>query len=267
MTLISLAGKHCAIVGATGVIGASIARTFSQNGAVLSLISRSALTKKDSLEKDLVPPNTLASSTSNSFSPLPRSHRFFNVDVADRAAVKAAFYTKRGDVSFDDETKIGPVDVLVNCAGITQTQALKRMSEDGISDVIDTNLMATIWACKAAQVRNHGCIINVSSLMATKGGAGATAYAASKGGVVAFTRALCREFGVNSVRVNALLPGWVDSPMWDHLKDAIKQKTLDETPLNRIANPAEIADAALFLATNSFANNCVLNIDGGLSAT
>ncbi|KAK0389804.1 hypothetical protein NLU13_3377 [Sarocladium strictum] len=257
MTLTSLAGKHCAIVGATGVIGSAIAQTFAHQGAVLSLISRSALDNRARIEKSLKAPSA---SDSTDGSAVPRAHRFFNVDVADREAVRAAFYAKRGDV-------IGPVDVLVNCAGITQTQALKRIPDEGISDIIDTNLMATIWACKHAQIRSHGCIINVSSLMATKGGAGATAYAASKGALVSFTRALCREYGVNSIRVNALLPGWVDSPMWNHLKDAIKQKTLDETPLGRIADPAEVADAALFLATNTFANNCVLNLDGGLSAT
>ncbi|KAL2214100.1 3-ketoacyl-reductase, partial [Sarocladium strictum] len=253
MTLTSLAGKHCAIVGATGVIGSAIAQTFSHQGAVLSLISRTALDNRAKIEANLKAPSPAKDGGSSA---VPSAHRFFNVDVANRDAVQAAFYSKRGDVSFDDEKKIGPVDILVNCAGITQTQALKRISDDGISDIIDTNLMATIWACKHAQIRSHGCIVNVSSLMATKGGAGATAYAASKGGVLAFTRALCREYGVNSIRVNALLPGWVDSPMWDHLKNSIKQKTLEETPLSRIADPAEVADAALFLATNTFANNC-----------
>ena len=97
MVLSSLAGKHCAIVGATGVIGASIARTFANNGAVLSLISRSALTNRDRLAKDLSPPKASVPSENNTSPALPQSHRFFNVDVADKGAVKAAFYTKRGD--------------------------------------------------------------------------------------------------------------------------------------------------------------------------
>ncbi|PNY26126.1 3-oxoacyl-[acyl-carrier-protein] reductase FabG [Tolypocladium capitatum] len=102
--------------------------------------------------------------------------------------------------------------------------------------------------------------------MATKGGLGATAYAASKAGVIGFTRALCREMAARSIRVNALLPGWVESPMWDQLKPELKEAYLKDTPLNRVADPAEVADAAVFLASNGFANNCVLNLDGGLSA-
>ncbi|KAJ3511530.1 hypothetical protein NM208_g15421 [Fusarium decemcellulare] len=137
--------------------------------------------------------------------------------------------------------------------------------------------MATMLACKHAKIRPHGCIINVSSLMANKGGSGATAYAASKAGVVGFTRALCRELGPRSIRVNALLPGWVASPMWDQvnvnvqlavldLKPELQATFLKDTPLGRVGAPDEVADAAVFLASNAFANNCVLNLDGGLSA-
>lgn len=102
--------------------------------------------------------------------------------------------------------------------------------------------------------------------MGTKGGLGATAYAASKAGVIGFTRALCLEMASRSIRVNALLPGWVNSSMWTDLKPEIQQAYLRDTPLNRVADPTEVADAALFLASNGFANNCILNLDGGLSA-
>lgn len=95
MTLTSLAGKHCAIVGATGVIGSAIAQTFAHQGAVLSLISRSALDNMARIEKSLKAPSA---SDNTDGSAVPRAHRFFSVDVADREAVRAAFYAKRGDV-------------------------------------------------------------------------------------------------------------------------------------------------------------------------
>ncbi|KAF7561842.1 hypothetical protein G7046_g2291 [Stylonectria norvegica] len=178
-----------------------------------------------------------------------------------RASIKDVFASRS-----ENSTVVGPVDFLVNCAGISQTSFLKRTSEEELDDIVNTNLMATMLVCKHAKVRPHGCIINVSSLMATKGGYGATAYAASKAGVIGFTRALCQELGPRSIRVNALLPGWVASPMWDHLKPELKEAFLKDTPLNRVGSPEEVAEAAVFLASNAFANNCVLNLDGGLSA-
>ncbi|KAG6093173.1 hypothetical protein E4U30_004572 [Claviceps sp. LM220 group G6] len=137
--------------------------------------------------------------------------------------------------------------------------------------------------------KQTGCIINnVSNPMAVKAGLGVTACTASKAGVVAFTRALCLEMTARSVRINALLPDWVESAMWNNvegkywktpslidllplldLKPELKEAYLGDLggmPPNRVARPAEVADAAVFLATNGYANNCVLNLDGGLSA-
>ncbi|KAG6074783.1 hypothetical protein E4U15_005948 [Claviceps sp. LM218 group G6] len=146
--------------------------------------------------------------------------------------------------------------------------------------------------------KQTGCIINnVSNPMAVKAGLDVTACTVSKAGVVAFTRALCLEMAARSVRINALLPGWVESAMWNmgwsrkkkadvegkywktpslidllpllDLKPELKEAYLGDLggmPPNRVARPAEVADAAVFLATNGYANNCVLNLDGGLSA-
>ncbi|KAG6172081.1 hypothetical protein E4U27_007035 [Claviceps purpurea] len=152
---------------------------------------------------------------------------------------------------------------------------------------------ADIWAVGCTQTE---CIMNnVSNLIAVKAGLGVTACTASKAGVVAFSRALCLEMAARSVRVNALLPGWVESAMWNRrrkqmwrepgkywktpslidllslldLKPELKEAYLGDLggmPSNRVARLAEVADAAVFLATNEYANNCVLNLDGGLSA-
>ncbi|VUC28617.1 unnamed protein product [Clonostachys rosea] len=269
-----LAGKHCAIVGATGIIGTSIAKAFASHGAVLTLLSRSILDAQPSFEKELRKPQT-----STADKP-PAIHRYIKLDVCQPDNVAATF---RGLQNKDQA--VGPVDILINCAGISQTTLLKRTPDEEIRSVLDTNLLATMLACKHAKVQPNGCIINISSLMATKGAIGATVYAASKAGVVGsyepakqgtananylaqgFTRALCLEMSARSIRVNALLPGWVESPMWNNLKPDLKKEYLQATPLKRIASPDEVADAAVFLATNQFANNCVLNLDGGLSAS
>ncbi|KIE02656.1 Carbonyl reductase 4, partial [Metarhizium majus ARSEF 297] len=279
--MIPLAGKHAVVVGATGTIGTHIARAFAAQGAVVSLLGRTALQARAKLEPQLTP--YTASHGQNSPSDTPTSHRFIALDVADRASIKHVFGPRASQVSVavvarfrhgravkayqkakQHAEAVGPLDVLVNCAGISQTTLLKRTPDEELASILDTNLLSTMLVC---------CIINVSSLMATKSGLGVTAYSASKAGVVAFTRALCREMAARSIRVNALLPGWVQSSMWDpndasllDLKPELQQAYLKDTPLNRVAHPAEVADAAVFLASNAFANNCVLNLDGGLSA-
>ncbi|KAG6008539.1 hypothetical protein E4U21_004379 [Claviceps maximensis] len=258
MSSLRLAGKHAVVVGATGIIGFRIARAFAAHGAVVSLLGRSAVEARSKLEPQL---DTFQGNSA--YADGPSSHQFIRLDVADKSSVKDVFGPRERQ---DGGASVGPMDILVNCAGISQTTLLKRTSDEALASILDTNLLATILVCKHARVRQNGCIINVSSLMAIKAGLGVTAYAASKAGVIGFTRALCLEMAARSIRVNALLPGWVQSSMWDHLKPELKQAYLKETPSNRVAHPAEIADAAIFLATNGFANNCVLNIDGGLSA-
>ncbi|OAQ97519.1 hypothetical protein LLEC1_01944 [Akanthomyces lecanii] len=195
------AGKHAAVVGATGVIGSHVAQAFARHGASVSLLGRSALAQRARLEAQLAAPSPTASSSS------PAQHQFLKLDVSDARSIKDVFGGRGAE-------GVGPVDVLVNCAGISQTTFLKRTPDEELARIVDTNLLATMLVCKHARMQPHGCIINVSSLMATHGGFGATAYAASKAGLIGFTRALCREMAPGSIRVNALLPGWVDSDMW-----------------------------------------------------
>ncbi|KAM0357386.1 hypothetical protein ACHAP4_006195 [Fusarium culmorum] len=266
----SLRGKHCVITGATGAIGSRIAIAFAQRGSVVTLLSRSAPDARLSLEHQLAPykPEQDRKDMGDGF---PEAHRFMRLDATKASTFKGFF-----------GSSVGPVDVLVNCAGVSQTSFIKRTSDEDIQNILNTNLQSAILASKYAKMNPHGCIINVSSLMANKNGAGASVYAASKAGLVAFTRALATEYSPRSIRVNALLPGWIASPMrlspiWEEsnvnvqppvldLKPDIQQQYLKDCPLRRVGQPEEVADAAVFLATNRFANNCVLNLDGGLSA-
>ncbi|KAI9828150.1 MAG: hypothetical protein M1832_003677 [Thelocarpon impressellum] len=114
--------------------------------------------------------------------------------------------------------------------------------------------------------RRHGVIVNVSSLLGVKGGMGSSAYAASKAGVLGLTRSLAAELGPSGIRVNALVPGYVDTKMTADMSPPARTQALDAIPMRRFGTPEEMADAAVFLATNAYANNCLLNLDGGLSA-
>ncbi|KAF4339998.1 3-oxoacyl [Fusarium beomiforme] len=260
----SLRGKHAIVVGGTGTLGFRIATALAERGSVVTIMSRNAADERPALEPRLKPFEPLPYEEAFDGGRRPREHQFRRLDVQRVDIFKGLF------------PNLGPVDVLVNCIGISQAAALKRTPEEEIQRILNLNLRATILASKYAKLTNHGCILNVSSLMATKMGAGATVYAASKAGVVepadsvssfaAFTRALALEYKSRSIRVNALLPGWIQSPMWNELNEAARETYLRQCPLGRLGTPDEVADAAMFLITNRFANNCVLNLDGGLSA-
>ncbi|PQE07693.1 3-oxoacyl-acyl carrier reductase protein [Rutstroemia sp. NJR-2017a BVV2] len=162
------------------------------------------------------------------------------------------------------------IDILVNAAGITHSSPLLTTSPDLIESVLRTNLQGTIWGCKVVSRmmvrRREGCIINVSSLLGMKGGRGSAAYAASKAGVLGLTRALAAELGPSGIRVNAIVPGYIETDMTKAMPTPARTEALNAIPLSRFGDVEEIADAAVFLATNRYANNCVLNLDGGLSA-
>lgn len=188
-------------------------------------------------------------------------------------------------------------DVLINCAGITQISRLERTDKQWVQRIVDTNLMGTIWGCKyvgqmmidyrrrikrgsnkdgtrqevrekrwdKAEVPN-ACIVNVSSLLAVRGGVGASAYAASKAGVLGLTRALAAEMGPLGIRVNAVVPGYIQTSMTEQFSDVQRGELQTQIPLGRFGTPEEVASAVMFLVNNEYANNCVLNLDGGLSA-
>lgn len=179
---LSLAGKHCAIVGATGIIGSSIARAFANQGAVLTLLSRTVLDAQPRFEADLRP---FSPPADNTLQNRPEAHRFIPLDVSRPADIGSVFKPGPDAESVTaSRTAVGPVDILVNCAGISQASINKRASETDLIEILNTNLLATMLACKHARVERKGCIINVSSLLALKGSIGASAYAASKAGVV-----------------------------------------------------------------------------------
>lgn len=188
------------------------------------------------------------------------------------------------------EREMENVDILVNAAGVSINGVLARTEPADISQVLRTNLEGSLLMSRAlmratirsrlksrtkpgassAQRPRSKCIINVSSLLALKGGSGAVAYAASKAGILGLTRAIAvegaRPLGDVVVRSNAIVPGYIETPMIADFSPGESAKLKDSIPLRRFGDPGEVADAAVFLAQNEYANNCVLNIDGGLSA-
>ncbi|KAL4961743.1 uncharacterized protein BDV14DRAFT_192067 [Aspergillus stella-maris] len=188
------------------------------------------------------------------------------------------------------ETAMTPVSILINAAGISTSTVLPRTDPDDISQVLRTNLEGSLLTSRAlvrASIRsrmgskNRGtddvppppqskCIINIASLLALKGGTGAVPYAASKAGVLGLTRSLTVEVSKSLrgqvIRCNAIVPGYIETPMIADFSEGENAKLKEEIPLRRFGQPHEIADAAVFLAQNEYANNCVINLDGGLSA-
>ncbi|KAF2227075.1 hypothetical protein BDZ85DRAFT_174787, partial [Elsinoe ampelina] len=235
------------ITGASRGIGLSTAHLLASHGCHLTLIART--------------PSTLSTALSTLPSPAPSSppHRVVAGDISSRS------FWHDLDKTIPRQER---VDVLVNSAGISHQSLFLRTSEDLVEQVVGTNLMGCLWGAKWAGKRmvGKGVIVNVASLLGTHGGMGSAAYAASKAGVVGFTRALAAELGPSGVRVNAVLPGYVQTDMTDAMTPEAREQAAARIPLKRFGTADEVADAVLFLIQNGYAHNCVLNLDGGLSA-
>ena len=168
------------------------------------------------------------------------------------------------------EAELGDIDILVNNAGITRDTLIARMSDEDWDAVLETNLKGVFNTCRAVSrkmlKRRAGSIVNLSSVVGVHGNPGQTNYAASKAGIIGFTKALARELGSRGVRVNALAPGYIETELTDILSEEAKQAILASTPLGRLGSPEDVAACVRFLCSDEagFVTGEVMLVDGGL---
>ena len=164
----------------------------------------------------------------------------------------------------------GSIDVLINNAGITKDNLLMRMSEDDFQKVIKVNLNSVFnmtKACLRHFLKNrHGSIINMSSVVGIKGNAGQSNYAASKSGIIGFSKSIALELGSRNIRCNVIAPGFIVTEMTDKLSESVTEDWIKNIPLRRSGNPSDVANVCVFLASDlsSYITGQVINVDGGL---
>ena len=186
---------------------------------------------------------------------------YFKVDVSSLAQVEQAVATV--------VKEMGGIDNLVNNAGITRDKLLLRMSEEEWDQVIRVNLKG-VFTCTKTVIRHMlkkgGNIVNISSIIGLMGNAGQANYAASKAGIVGFTKSVAREYGERRIRVNAVAPGFIMTKMTDTLDEAWKEKTVKATPLGRVGEPIDVARVVYFLLSDysAYVTGETINVSGGL---
>jgi 3-oxoacyl-[acyl-carrier protein] reductase len=196
-------------------------------------------------------------------------------DEAEALAAEVGGRAVQADVSSAEDAKrlveeAGDIDVLVNNAGLTRDGLLARMPDDDWRAVIETNLSSVFYTCRAVtrpmMKKRGGSIVNISSVVGVHGNWGQTNYAASKAGIIGFTKSLARELGSRNIRANVVAPGYVNTALTEVLPEEATAAMIQSTPLGRVAEPAEIAGAVRFLASDeaSFITGEVLLVDGGL---
>ena len=240
-----LTNKNVFVTGSSRGIGLAIAHKFAQLGANVVLNGRGA-----------IPEELLAEFSNYGVKVVPISG-----DVSDFADAK-----RMVDQAV---TELGSVDVLVNNAGITQDTLMLKMTEEDFEKVIKINLTGafnmTQVVLKQMIKAREGAIINMSSVVGLMGNIGQANYAASKAGLIGFTKSVAREVANRNVRVNALAPGMIESDMTAVLSDKVKEATLAQIPMKHFGQAEHIADATVFLAGQDYLTGQVLAVDGGLS--
>ncbi len=200
-----------------------------------------------------------------------------NDEVAEAFSKQTGIPVFKWDVSDFDacadgiaavEAALGPVDVLVNNAGITRDTTLHRMSKEKWQEVISTNLDSMFNMCRhvieGMRSRSYGRIINISSINGQKGQVGQTNYSAAKAGIIGFTRALAQENAAKGVTVNVIAPGYINTDMMKDLREDVLQGIIDTIPVGRLGEPEEIADSVVYLAgeKSAFITGATLTVNG-----
>lgn len=243
--MFDLTGKTALVTGASGAIGGAIARSLHAQGAVVALSG----TRRDALE-------ALAA------------------ELKDRAHIVVADLSKDDAVEKlvpDAEAAMGKLDILVNNAGVTRDGLILRMKDEDFWQVININLGAAFRLSRAAvkgmMKRRFGRIINISSVVAAAGNPGQANYVAAKAGLIGLTKSLAQEVGSRGITVNAIAPGLITSAISDKLNDEQKARFLDGIPVGRIGEGADIAAAAVYLASTeaSYVTGQTLHVNGGMA--
>jgi 3-oxoacyl-[acyl-carrier protein] reductase len=239
VTFCSLEGKTALVTGGSRGIGRAVALELARAGANVVVGYRSEAGEAEAVASEA-------------------GGRAVQADVSDPEQAKALV----------DEA--GEIDVLVNNAGTTRDGVLARMLDDDWRTVLETNLSSTFYTCRAAargmMKRRGGAIVNVSSIVGVHGNWGQTNYAASKAGIIGFTKSLARELGSRGVRANVVAPGYVKTALTDAIPEDARATMLENTPLGRLGDPENVAAAVRFLVSDeaSFITGEVLLVDGGL---
>ena len=243
--MFQLSGKTALITGASGGIGSAIAKNLSQQGAHVVLHG----TRAGRLEE-------LASEIGSNVSVV-------TANLSDRDAV--------GGLVAEAAKATGAIDILVNNAGITRDNLFMRMKDEEWDDVLEVNLTSSMLLCRSAirammKVR-WGRIISISSIVGVTGNPGQTNYAASKAGMIGFSKSLAAEVASRGITVNIVAPGFIETPMTDELTDEQKQKLLANVPAGRLGSSQEVAAAVSFLASEeaAYMTGSTLHVNGGMA--
>ena len=243
-----LEGKTAIVTGASIGTGKGIATVFAQQGANVAFTYSSSSEAAEALEKEL--------------SGLGVKVKAYKSNAADFEAAQ--------QLAADVLNDFGQIDILVNNAGITKDNLLMRMGEEDFDKVIEVNLKSVFNMTKAVQrtmlKQRKGSIINMSSVVGVKGNAGQTNYAASKAGIIGFSKSVALELGSRNIRSNVIAPGFIETEMTAKLDEATVAQWRAGIPLKRGGSPDDIANACVFLASDlsAYITGQTLNVDGGM---
>lgn len=239
-------GKTVVVTGSTRGLGKAIAEKFAQSGA-----------------------NVILNGTSKSV--YQTEEEFLQKGYSVKAVEGDISIPEKAQELIDTAVKAyGTVDVLVNNAGVVRDKLMMRMSVEDWDTVLDINLKSTFLCTKAItrlmMKKRQGCIINITSVVGIMGNAGQANYAASKAGMIGFTKSVAKELGAWRITCNAIAPGFIETDMSDQLPDEIKERYMAVIPLKRAGTPSEVADAVCFLASEKakYITGQVIHIDGGM---